>query len=129
MAVFALVLVAGCNLWPFLQAQPTPSPISPTGIRGRVLAGPTCPVEQPGQSPCIRAVSGAVLLALDSGGREVARAISDATGAYFLGLPPGTYRVVPQPVAGLMGIAAPATAIVTNGPPLKLDFEYDTGIR
>jgi hypothetical protein len=100
-----------------------------TGVRGTVLAGPTCPVERPNESACVRPVSGATILALDSSRAEIGRAVSDATGSYFLRLPPGTYEMVPQAVPGLMGIAAAATVTVTAGPPLQLDLHYDTGIR
>jgi hypothetical protein len=72
---------------------------------------------------------GATILALDPSGREVRIASSDADGAYFLPLAPGTYEIVPQPVAGLMGVAAETSVTVPDGPPIQLDLEYDTGIR
>jgi Carboxypeptidase regulatory-like domain len=100
-----------------------------TGVGGIVLAGPTCPVERVGASPCVRPVSGATILAEDQSGREVGRATTDATGAYFLPLAPGTYRIVPQPVGGLMGVAPAQNVTVTAGAPVELNLEYDTGIR
>jgi hypothetical protein len=54
---------------------------------------------------------------------------SDASGAYFLRLPPGTYEIVPQAVGGLMGVAAETTVTVPDGAPVQLDLQYDTGIR
>ena len=124
-----LALAAACNP----GASPSPaSAVTPqltTGIRGVVLAGPTCPVEQVGQSPCVRSVSGAAILALNSSRHEVGRAVSDASGTYFLRLPPGTYQVVPQPVQGLMGVAAETTVTVPDAAPVQLDLQYDTGIR
>jgi hypothetical protein len=86
-------------------------------------------VEQVGQSPCVRSVSGATILALDSSRHEVGRAVSDASGTYFLRLPPGTYQVVPQPVQGLMGVAAETMVTVPDAAPVQLDLQYDTGIR
>ena len=118
----AALLVAACN-------RPTATPLPTTGVAGTVYASPTCPVEQPGQSPCIRTVAGAVIVALDSGGNEAARATSDATGAYFLPLAPGTYTIKPQPVEGLMGTATEQSITVTAGAPVRLDIDYDTGIR
>jgi hypothetical protein len=100
-----------------------------TGVIGRVLAGPTCPVERAGQSACIRPVEGATIVALDSARHETGRVTSDSTGAYFLPLPPGTYEIVPQAVAGLLGVAPASTVTVTTGPPVQLDLRYDTGIR
>lgn len=94
-----------------------------------MLAAPTCPVEQAEQSRCVRSVSGATILALDAAGHEIGRAVSGAKGAYFLRLPPGTYQIVPQPVQGLMGVAAETTVTVPDGVPVQLDLQYDTGIR
>jgi hypothetical protein len=118
----AALFVAACN-------RPAASPIPTTGVAGTVYASPTCPVERPGESPCIRTVAGAVIVALDSGGKEAARGTSDATGAYFLPLSPGTYTIKPQPVEGLMGTAAEQSVTVTAGVPIRLDLDYDTGIR
>jgi len=142
-AALVLAMAAACTpgTWPSptstatppftngASPSPTATPALTTGVRGVVLAGPTCPVEHAGQSPCVRAVSGARILALDSAGNEVGRAESDATGAYFLRLPPGTYEIVPQPVEGLMGVAAQTTVTVPDGTPAQLDLRYDTGIR
>jgi hypothetical protein len=100
-----------------------------TGVQGVVLAGPTCPVEQPDQSACVRPVQGAIIVAVDADGREVARTASDLTGVYILRLAPGTYRIVPQPVEGLLGTAGEEVITVTKGTPVHLDLQYDTGIR
>ena len=126
----ALVLaLAACNPGAGPSPSATVTPLFTTGVRGVVLAGPTCPVEQAGQSPCVRSISGATILALDSAHHEVGRAVSDANGDYFLRLAPGTYAIVPQAVAGLMGVAAETSVTVPVGAPLQLDLQYDTGIR
>ena len=103
-----------------------------TGVRGVVVAGPTCPVETvPPQSGCEgRLVEGAVLIFMDSAGVEAARATSSADGTFDVALSPGEYRVVPQPVEGLMGTAAESTFSVELGEPEpELTIAYDTGIR
>lgn len=129
-ALAALVLLAAaCNPGGGPAGTPTGLPLLTTGIRGVVLAGPTCPVERPDQSPCVRSVPGATIVALDSARHEVARTESDASGAYFLRLPPSTYEVVPQAVEGLMGVAPETTVTVPSGAPVQLDLHYDTGIR
>ncbi len=64
-----------------------------------------------------------------AGGAEVARFTTDATGLFRLGLLPGDYTLVPQPVEGLMGTAAPMPFTVTDGDETFLDVGYDTGIR
>jgi hypothetical protein len=58
-------------------------------------------------------------------GIEVGRAGTDAGGANFLPLPPGTYEIVPQAVKGLMGVAAETTVTVPDGAPVQLDLPYD----
>jgi hypothetical protein len=103
-----------------------------TGVRGRVVAGPTCPVETiPPQPGCeAQPVDGAVLLIVDADGKEVARATSTANGSFERALAPGAYRVVPQPVAGLMGTASESSFTVELGDPwIELTIDYDTGIR
>ena len=129
LAAVILALASACNPGAGPSPRRTVTPPFTTGVRGVVLAGPTCPVEQAGQSPCIRSVSGATIVALDSARHEVGRAVSDASGAYFLRLPPGTYEIVPQAVEGLMGVAAETTVTVPDGAPVQLDLQYDTGIR
>jgi hypothetical protein len=127
LAAIAFVVATACN--PGTGPAPTKATPPATGVLGVVLAGPTCPVERPGQSQCVRPVAGAVILALDSAGNEVDRAVSDAAGVYFLPLVPGSYRIVPQAVDGLMGTPGETAVTVSNGAPLQLDLQYDTGIR
>jgi hypothetical protein len=44
-------------------------------------------------------------------------------------LVPGAYRLVPEPVDGLMGTAEPLEFVVEYGVVLELQVLYDTGIR
>jgi hypothetical protein len=99
------------------------------GIAGRALAGPTCPVVRVGDPACNdRPVSGATILIRDAAGTVVAQMTTDADGRFQVGLPPGPYRIEPQPVEGLMGTAS--TLDVTVGATYKVvDISYDTGIR
>jgi len=99
------------------------------GIRGVATAGPVCPVVRPNDPGCAdRPVAGALVHVIDATGTEVATLETDATGAFVVTLPPGRYRVVPDPVPGLMGTAAPAD--VTVGATLaEVQLIYDTGIR
>lgn len=101
-----------------------------TGVGGRVTAGPTCPVERPGDPNCAaRPVAGAVLVVRGSGGTEVARFTTDASGLYRVPLQPGDYTLVPQPVQGVMGTAPPAPFTVAAGRETAVQVDYDTGIR
>jgi hypothetical protein len=106
----------------------TPAALDGTGVRGRVTAGPTCPVERPDE-PCPPSpVQGRRVDALDAAGRTAGGATTDEAGDYSILLPPGDYtlRVVidgPFP-------QCPETAVtVTPGPPVTTDVECDTGIR
>jgi hypothetical protein len=103
-----------------------------SGISGIVTAGPTCPVvtDPPDPSCADRRVEGAVLVVTTLAGMEVDRTTSDVDGRYALRLPPGMYRLEPQPVEGLMGTAEPVEFTVEPGAPaLDLVIGYDTGIR
>lgn len=102
-----------------------------TGVRGTVTAGPTCPVvTNPPDPACAdRPVAGAVLIFQDASGAEVARVTSTPDGAFALQLAPGAYRLVAQPVEGLMGTPAPMEVGVEEGPMSELTVSYDTGIR
>ena len=103
-----------------------------TGVRGVVVAGPTCPVETiPPDPDCAeQPVEEATLLILDESGNEVARATSAADGTFSLTLAPGSYRLVPQPIEGLMGTALElAFEVQADEPAAELTVAYDTGIR
>ena len=101
------------------------------GIAGRVLAGPTCPVQKDPPDPdCAdRPVTGAVLVVFDSNGREVTRAASNPNGFVQIVLDPGSYRLEPQPVEGLLGTAAPFEIDIRAGETVEVTIFYDTGIR
>ncbi|MGZ8563653.1 MAG: MSCRAMM family protein [Candidatus Limnocylindria bacterium] len=103
-----------------------------TGVRGIVIAGPTCPVvtDPPDPSCADRPVAGAVLVFRDASGVEVARASSAADGTFSVELAPGAYRLTAEPVEGLMGTPEPMEVGVEAGQPMaELTVSYDTGIR
>ena len=101
-----------------------------TSVGGRVLAGPVCPVETPGDPSCApRPVAGADLVIRGAGGTEVARLSTDATGLFRVGLQPGEYTLEAQPVEGLMGTPGALPFTVRDGVQAVLDVVYDTGIR
>ena len=111
----------------------TPSETSSTGdggITGHAIAGPVCPVvtdpPDPGCAP--RPVVGAHVAAQDQTGRVI-ETTTDASGAFTLELPPGTYVVQARPVEGLMGSPSAATVEVSAGAMTAIDLVYDTGIR
>jgi hypothetical protein len=103
-----------------------------SGVSGTVTAGPTCPVvTNPPDPACAeRPVAGAVLVIRDRGGSELGRVTSAQDGSFAFQLAPGAYQLVPQPVEGLMGTAAPIDFKVGAAKPMtEVQVSYDTGIR
>jgi hypothetical protein len=108
---------------------PSPGGTGRTGIFGTASAGPTCPVEQPGDPACEpRAVAGATILVRDATGAEVESALTGPDGTFFVELPAGSYTIAAQPVEGLMGFPEPVPVEVTDGE-ATVELPYDTGIR
>ena len=121
--VAVAVLLAACGP----GSSPVASPVG--GISGIAFAGPTCPVERPGDPACApRPVAGATILIRDVTGADVATIITDAAGRFRAMLPPGVYTVVAQPVEGLMGNPAPLDVEVGGGE-VAVELSYETGIR
>lgn len=93
-----------------------------------VTAGPTCPVQRAGDPACApRPVKGA-RLSLD--GASDMTLTTDANGtARETMVPVGAYRLVAQPVNGLMGTPAPLELVITRRDATHVTLSYDTGIR
>jgi hypothetical protein len=130
--VLAALFVGGCQLFPGLGTGSSPLPSAGAGnVSGKVVAGPTCPVESSPPDPqcAARPVAGATLLIQDLAGHTVATVVSDGDGVFYLTLPAGDYVLVAEPVDGLMGTAPPLSFSVVAGSPVELTVEYDTGIR
>lgn len=114
------------------DALPSGIPDAAPGISGIALAGPTCPVQRYPPAPrCAeRPVAGAVVVAEDQSGRQVAKTTTRGDGTFALVVGPGTYRLVPQPVPGMLGTAQPAQITVLPDRPTPIvTLSYDTGIR
>ena len=130
LAVLALVavgLVVGCG--PVDGASPSLT-AGPSGIRGTVFLGPTCPgpVDPSAtQEPCVTPYS-AQLAILDEDSKVVTRVTSAADGTFQLDLPPGEYTLAPQ--NGDPFPTAPSQPVtVTGGQYAEVEVNYDTGIR
>ena len=123
-ALFALVaslLLACCQ-----------APMPEQTITGVVTAGPVCPVvtEPPDPDCDDRPVDGAEIVVRDASGETVATVRSGEDGTFSVAVPAGRYELVPQPVEGLMGTAAPVEVAVEEGVPAEpVEIIYDTGIR
>ena len=108
-------------------SEPAPLPVGGTGVHGRVTAGPTCPVERPGQ-PCPPSPVAGRVEAIDAAGHTAGNATTDADGRYAIALPPGAYTL--RVATEAMFPMCPDTAVsVPSGPPVAADLDCDTGIR
>jgi hypothetical protein len=98
-----------------------------TGLEGVVRRGPITPVcrlDEPCDAPF------AASFDVRDAQRVVARFRSDTAGRFRVTLPPGSYTVVPDSSAPLLG-AAYQTQAVTVGPEglTHVELSFDTGIR
>lgn len=128
--VFALALfLDGCGAR-VSATDPTGAPSSrhpDSGIRGRVLIGPTCPVQRVGQT-CVRPYRATIVVRSEPAGRLVARARSSADGRFTVALVPGRYVLVPQPGRPYPR-SSPQTVTVRSHRYTRVLISYDTGIR
>jgi hypothetical protein len=100
-----------------------------TGIEGKVLIGPTCPVVQINVS-CPDKAFQATLTILNSAGRKVTRFTTDAEGRFQVPLAPGNYILHPEiPPGQPLPVSAEQTFKVVEGQFTQLTVNYDSGIR
>ena len=128
MLAAVLALVIGCSEIGIPIETPTP----PSGIRGTVVLGPTCPGgQEPGDNPPVACLTpyAASLVVTDSEGAPAARVASSADGKFQVDLPPGEYVVTPATGADTYPIAQPVSVTVSAGQYAEVEINYDTGIR
>ncbi len=127
LATLAVALQACSELGIPLETAPSPS-----GIRGTVLLGPTCPVEaSPGANdpePCVTPYA-ATLVVLDGESAVVTRVTSGGDGRFSVDLPPGEYVLTPETGPDSYPIAQPQSVVVVAGQYNEVQINYDTGIR
>lgn len=123
-----LLALVGCGE---LTLGPGDTPSEPSGIRGTVVLGPTCPLEaSPGANdpvPCLTPYS-AQLVILNAENAAVARVASGADGHFEITLPPGDYVIAPES-GDPYPIAQPLPVTVAAGQYVEIEVNYDTGIR
>lgn len=122
-----VAVVLGCSEIGIPIETPTP----PSGIRGTVVLGPTCPgPQEPGDNPPVACLTpyAASLVVTDSESAVVARLASGADGKFRVELPPGEYVVTPASGADTYPIAQPVSVTVSGGY-ADVEINYDTGIR
>ena len=98
-----------------------------SGLHGTVTRGPTTPVCRVGV-PCSVPAAGARLVFFRHH-RVAARTRVHKNGTYVVRLAPGVYRVIARGASRIGRGISPHRVRVFAGPPRKLDFSIDTGIR
>ncbi|MFZ0091306.1 MAG: hypothetical protein WAL63_17485 [Solirubrobacteraceae bacterium] len=98
-----------------------------SGIRGRVLYGPTCPVQRPGFS-CERPYQGSIAIRREPTGTLVMHVRSGAGGRFTAYLAPGAYLLVPRdgrpyPRARGQAVSVRRDAFTA------VTIRYDSGVR
>jgi hypothetical protein len=98
-----------------------------SGIHGRVVLGPTCPVQRIGQT-CTRPYRALISIRARATGRLVARVHSSASGRFTIALAPGRYLLVPRS-GNPYPRSSPEATTVREDRYTKVIIQYDTGIR
>ena len=102
-----------------------------SGITGRAVLGPTCPVERE-DTPCPdRPHAGARLRITERGSGDVVTTVTaDEAGRFRVPLPPGEYVVDAEPTEGRpLPFAKPVNVTVRPGGFTHVTMSFDTGIR
>jgi hypothetical protein len=97
-----------------------------SGIGGQVMIGPMCPVVREGEL-CPDKPFAARLLVRPAGGGRVQDVRTDAQGHFRVALPPGVYRIEPQPEG--IALAPEQQVTVQAGRWTAVSIRYDSGIR
>jgi len=108
------------------DTQPLPSQDG-SGIEGRVVIGPTCPVVV-AENPCLDRPYQATITVLASTGEIVTRLVSQADGTFRLSLAPGTY-ILQGESNGAYPRAPRVEVTIEGGNYTHVTLAYDTGIR
>ncbi|MGH2831549.1 MAG: hypothetical protein ACRDK2_02135 [Solirubrobacteraceae bacterium] len=98
-----------------------------SGVRGRVLYGPTCPVQRVGQT-CTRPYQATISIRSKPTNRLVARVRSSISGHFSIRLAPGRYLLTLQN-GHPFPRSSPQTITVHSHRYTSVIINYDSGIR
>ena len=101
-----------------------------TGLHFTAVAGPTCPVEQPGDPACApKPVPNVPIVIMDGTGKMLDKLVLNASGVGVLTLDPGDYIIRTEGVQGYMSGPEAQRVTVVAGRVTQVDLRFDTGIR
>lgn len=138
-ALLLVAAVAACSEIGISGTTPPP----PSGIKGTVVLGPTCPgpaaatdsvastdpgANDPVPGACLTPYA-AQLVVLDSENTVVKRTSSGNDGTFQVDLDPGDYVIAPSTGTDSYPIAQPVSVTVAPGQYATVQINYDTGIR
>ena len=113
--------------------KPTPEPpAGSSGIRGTVLLGPTCPVEQiPPNPKCADKPYATTLIVTFVGNTQIIKQfVSDSAGNFKMDLDPGEYNIISrQPGIVFPQCGSNGAIKVDEGKYTNTTIYCDTGIR
>lgn len=115
---------------PVPDGKPTPPAQLTSGIEGKIVMGPTCPVERFPQEPGCgeRPYQATVRVKTRDGKKVVAEFASGADGKFRVVLAPGTYLIDPE-VGSVYPRANTQEVVVTKNVFTHITIQYDSGIR
>ncbi len=121
-------LLSGCGVTR-ASADPSGSVSShpDSGLSGRVLIGPACPIAGAGQK-CFRPYKATIAIRAAGSGRLIAKVRSSANGRFRVTLAPGTYRLMPQ-TGRPYPRASAQTATVRSHRYTSVVIYYNEGLR
>ena len=100
-----------------------------SGIRGRVVAGPQCPVEPVSGNECADKPVSTDVIVKAGGGDLVTKVHSGSDGRFEVRLKPGTYVLAPVDAGSGIMAAKPVSVTVKAGRFARATLTLDTGIR
>lgn len=115
------VVLAGC-------ARSTAGGSGSSGVNGRAIAGPSCPVQQV-NSPCPDRPVPNAQVRIMRGSEVVTTVRADGTGRFRVALPPGGYELVGLPGQNPLPRPSSTSVTVPTDGWAAATVVFDTGIR
>ena len=125
--LLATVTVLSAAAFPTGWPVPSSAGALDSGVRGRVLYGPTCPVQRVGET-CTRPYQATIIVRREPANRSVASFRSSSSGYFSIRLPPGRYLLAPR-AGHPFPRSAPQTITVHSHRYTLVTISYDSGIR